>query len=126
MLHILGTFSSVTQHHCLFTYNLFSIYNSIFHFQECKYFVYSNSVGQKPEDLFLKSRWTNFTSRAYFKGQNLDYHAEMSFGQEFQALAGDIAIFKIHLRRKYLKDIVETIGPTALMVIVSWVRITLN
>ena len=101
---------------------LTSIYNAIVHFQECKYFVYSNSVGQKPEDLFLKSRWMNFTSRTYFKGQNLDYHAEMSFGQEFQPLAGDIAIFKIHLRRKYLKDIVETIGPTALMVIVSWVR----
>ena len=58
----------------------------------------------------------------YFKGLNLDYKAEMLLGNLTLSNLGNLATFTIHLERKFLRDVVEIIGPATLLVLVSWVR----
>ena len=66
-------------------------------------------------------KWMNETL-PHFKGQNLDYAATISFGHTTVEEVGEVATFTIKLERKYGKDFLEIIGPTSLLVLVSWVR----
>ena len=66
-------------------------------------------------------KWMNETL-PHFKGQNLDYAASISFGHTTVEEAGEVATFTIKLERKYGKDFLEIIGPTSLLVLVSWVK----
>ena len=58
-----------------------------------------------------------------FKASNIDYSASISFDQRENEDMGSHLTFKIKLKRKFGRDILETIGPAGLLVIVSWVNI---
>ena len=77
------------------------------------------ALGANSNPIALK--WMN-ESLPHFKGQNLDYAASISFGHTTVKEAGEVATFTIKLERKYGKDVLEIIGPTSLLVLVSWVR----
>ena len=69
----------------------------------------------------LTLKWLNYSVKA-FRGENLDYKTSIEFGYAKVAEAGTVATFTINLERKFGKDVLETIGPTSLLVLVSWVR----
>ena len=63
--------------------------------------------------------------KPYFKGSsNLDYTASLTTSSIIEKTADgrlDYPIMRIHLRRKFVREFLETVGPTGLLVVISWV-----